>query len=661
MLTGNRVGGWYDVVVGDDGETHGRVELYLQLTPALDNVEFGTYFPETAGNHVTLYQDADTPPLSVFQGVTSVQGGQYTPTRCWRDLYTALCSAQSLIYITGWSVYINTSLLRGQHHGDQVTVGALLKQKAAEGVTVLIMTWNERTNDGGLLDGLLGTHDEETEEYFRDTGVVCANVSRHKVSWMGLGGQFVSTIYTHHQKSIIVDTAPANANDGKRRLVAFLGGLDITDGRYDTPLYPLFSTLRTHHEGDFYQTCTLGATKTTGPRQPWHDIHAKLEGPAVKHVIQNFHERWTNQNPDRAHCLLSLDNFDPMTTAEGQPSSEEDWNVRILRSITADSAKFEVDREKYLHRKYGRLIDNSIERHYIKLIRSAEDFIYVENQYFLGSSYSWLKEKDTRSEHTIPMELTMKIVNKVKAGQSFKVYVCIPMFPEGDPTSDASQEILYWQYCTMEAMYQQIALAIHESGSNTHPQDYLNFYCLGKRETANDVPDYLDLPEASTPAARARLSLRHMIYVHSKLLIVDDKHVVLGSANINQRSLDGNRDSEICLAGHQPSRGSRGEVHVFRLALWSAHLGGYKHEILSPGTDQCLALVRDVANTNWSRYTADHSPDDIDTTVHLLPYPVHVSGDGHVSALPSPWHNFPDTDASVIGSKSTWLPAKLTT
>jgi phospholipase D1/2 len=39
-----------------------------------------------------------------------------------------------------------------------------------------------------------------------------------------------------------------------------------------------------------------------------------------------------------------------------------------------------------------------------------------------------------------------------------------------------------------------------------------------------------------------------IIYVHSKLMIVDDKYVIIGSANINDRSLNGDRDSEIaCL------------------------------------------------------------------------------------------------------------------
>lgn len=39
--------------------------------------------------------------------------------------------------------------------------------------------------------------------------------------------------------------------------------------------------------------------------------------------------------------------------------------------------------------------------------------------------------------------------------------------------------------------------------------------------------------------------VQEIIYVHSKLMIVDDKYVICGSANINDRSLLGKRDSEI--------------------------------------------------------------------------------------------------------------------
>lgn len=74
---------------------------------------------------------------------------------------------------------------------------------------------------------------------------------------------------------------------------------------------------------------------------------------------------------------------------------------------------------------------------------------------------------------------------------------------------------------------------------------------------------------------------RFMIYVHSKLMIVDDEYILVGSANINQRSLDGSRDSEIAigafqngytLAGHPRGPLPRGQVAGFRKALFKEHL-----------------------------------------------------------------------------------------
>ena len=59
----------------------------------------------------------------------------------------------------------------------------------------------------------------------------------------------MGTIYTHHQKTVLVDT---DAGDNKRKIIAFLGGLDLCDGRYDTPHHPIFSTLQTVHKDDYH-------------------------------------------------------------------------------------------------------------------------------------------------------------------------------------------------------------------------------------------------------------------------------------------------------------------------------------------------------------------------------------------------------------------------
>lgn len=62
-----------------------------------------------------------------------------------------------------------------------------------------------------------------------------------------------------------------------------------------------------------------------------------------------------------------------------------------------------------------------------------------------------------------------------------------------------------------------------------NPSDYITFYGLRNHSTLNSEP------------------ITELIYVHSKLMIIDDKIVICGSANINDRSLIGKRDSEIAV------------------------------------------------------------------------------------------------------------------
>jgi len=62
------------------------------------------------------------------------------------------------------------------------------------------------------------------------------------------------------------------------------------------------------------------------------------------------------------------------------------------------------------------------------------------------------------------------------------------------------------------------------------------------------------------------------------LYAVDDEYIIIGSANINQRSMDGARDSEIAMGAYQPfhlavNEPARGQIHGFRMSLWYEHTG----------------------------------------------------------------------------------------
>lgn len=289
-------------------------------------------------------------------------------------------------------------------------------------------------------------------------------------------------------------------------------------------------------------------------------------------------------------------------------------------------------------------------------------FIYIENQYFLGSAYAWFNNNKPEAHNVIPFEITNKIIEKIAAGERFTVYIVIPMFPEGCPSSKAVQEILFWQKSTIEMMYKRIKAAIDASGRITTPTDYLNVYCLGKRES--QIPEDLADPNPENDAeVKLRQTRRFMVYVHSKMMIVDDDFIVIGSANINDRSMDGTRDSEIAVGCSQPSHINngqsppRGQVHGFRMSLWAEHTGVVDECFIDPASQECVEKMNDITNRNWEIYSGH---DLLDTQGHIMTYPYDIGEDGDLSTRSGVEH-FPDFDSSakVLGS-NTILPNTIT-
>ena len=108
-----------------------------------------------------------------------------------------------------------------------------------------------------------------------------------------------------------------------------------------------------------------------------------------------------------------------------------------------------------LTNKKSRTVEDSILKAYVKLIRTAERFLYIENQYFLGSAHIWTSDQDICCHHTVPAEIAEKIKEKIRDNEPFMAHVVIPLHPEGEPGAAATQEIISWQCRTMEMMYQR--------------------------------------------------------------------------------------------------------------------------------------------------------------------------------------------------------------
>ncbi|KAG8080868.1 hypothetical protein GUJ93_ZPchr0007g3550 [Zizania palustris] len=682
ITEGDMVSGWFPISGQYSNPMKPSPELHLsiQYKPIEQNPLYkdgvgvegsqsggvpNAYFPLRKGGMVTLYQDAHVP--DDFCPRIEIDGGRvYEQNRCWEDICHAVLEAHHLIYIIGWSLYHPVKLVRESTKpvpsGSPLTIGDILKSKVQEGVRVIVLLWDDKTSHDKFLlktDGLMHTHDEEARKYFRHSG--CRN------------------LFTHHQKCVIVDT---QATGNNRKISAFIGGLDLCDGRYDTPEHRLFKDLDTIFKDDFHNP-TFQVNKA-GPRQPWHDLHCKIEGPAAYDILTNFEQRWrksvkwkvsvrravswhhdTLVKIDRMSWIVSP-SADELNAHVCDQNDPENWHVQIFRSIDSGSVKGfpklvqEAESQNLVCAK-NLQIDKSIHNAYVKAIRSAQHFIYIENQYFIGSSYYWASNRSAGAENLIPIELAIKIARKIKARERFAAYIVIPMWPEGNPTTAAMQEILFWQGQTMSMMYKIVAEALQKEGlQDTHPQDYLNFYCLGKREATSDVSTTSHSNENSSLRLAQKFK-RFMIYVHSKGMVVDDEYVLIGSANINQRSMDGSRDTEIAMGAYQPhyswagsSRAPRGQVYGYRMSLWAEHLGTVEECFRSPESVECIQLVNQMAGENWECYV---SPEMVKMRGHLMRYPITVDRDGRVGPLLG-YECFPDVGGKLCSTKEENTNAK---
>ncbi|KAJ6774712.1 PHOSPHOLIPASE D DELTA [Salix purpurea] len=577
VLSGEFIQGWFPIIAASGKPPKPDTALYLELkfTPFEKNPLYrngfggetevngvkGTYFPVRKGGHVTLYHDAHV--KDHYLPDIEIDGGKvYKQEKCWEDICYAISEAHHMIYIVG-----------------------------------LLMI-----NLGIKTPGVMGTHDEETRRFFKHSSVTCVLAPRFASSKLSfLKQQIVGNMFTHHQKCVLVDT---QANGNNRKITAFIGGIDLCDGRYDTPEHRLFHDLDTVFKDDFHNPTFSAGTRA--PRQPWHDLHCKIDGPAAYDALINFEQRWRKATKwtelglrfkQKSHwsddSLIKIERISwilsphlsetkdgttivPSDDPTVYVSSEEDpdhWHVQIFRSIDSGSLKGFPKTNNECHDKNlvvtkNLVVDKSIQTAYIQAIRSAQHFIYIENQYFLGSSYAWPSYKDAGADNLIPMELALKIASKIRAKERFAVYIVIPMWPEGDPKTNTVQEILFWQSQTMQAMYEKIALELKSMDLK--------------------LPQELSSADCGTVSESFK-SQRFMIYVHAKGMIVDDEYVILGSANINQRSMAGSKDTEIAMGSYQPrhtwatrKKHPRGQIYGYRMSLWAEHLGGIDELFMDP-------------------------------------------------------------------------------
>ncbi|KAF8377767.1 hypothetical protein HHK36_031152 [Tetracentron sinense] len=280
---------WYPVI-GPNGKPpkpDSAIRLEMKFTPfernplyrhgiAGDPEHLGvrnTYFPVRRGGLVTLYQDAHVPD-GLLPHIELDDGKVFRQEKCWEDICHAISEAHHMIYIVGWSIYHKVKLVREPSRplprGGDLTLGEMLKYKSEEGVRVLLLVWDDKTSHDKFYmntAGVMQTHDEETRKFFKHSSVICVLSPRYGSSklsifkqqagfipWSNFGEEnqyasVVGTLFTHHQKCVLVDT---QASGNNRKITAFIGGLDLCDGRYDTPEHRLYRDLDTVFQDDYH-------------------------------------------------------------------------------------------------------------------------------------------------------------------------------------------------------------------------------------------------------------------------------------------------------------------------------------------------------------------------------------------------------------------------
>ena len=344
-------------------------------------------------------------------------------------------------------------------------------------------------------------------------------------------------------------------------------------------------------------------------------------------------------------------------------------SVQILRSASSKmrgkekSNVFASDRKK-LQKNIKENLEtvsepqSDIYRVMLKLIKKAKRYIYLENQFFIsdyGSPFAGLgrlsKVAKTESgiipnitrilsfngkelpKNKIVKELSDKVAHAIFALQPepFHIYITLPVHPEG----------LLKEGSIMATIHQTMQTI--SFGSNSLLNQIRKHLWVYQQLVKDEVPrkewgkmrsvyydkignDYQTIPLEECGKYVTLLNLRswaqlgdrtvtEQIYVHSKLTIVDDLYVLVGSANINDRSLLGGRDSELAalIVDNDtkivtcPERGINIPVRTFayqlRKQIWQGLYGeGLEQAIEVPELASSVKAIQSRAKTNADIY-----------------------------------------------------------
>ncbi|KAI9749674.1 MAG: hypothetical protein M1835_001510, partial [Candelina submexicana] len=617
----------------------------------------------------------------------------------------ALERARETIYIEDWwlSPELVGFLRRPPYFNQEWRLDQVLKRRAEAGVQIYIIVYKE-------VAAALTCNSLHTKQALRDLcppgtpghgNIHCIRHPDHNV-FENAGD--MTFYWAHHEKFIVIDYN-----------LAFIGGLDLCFGRWDSRQHPLADV---HPDGiqnevfpgqdfnnnrimDFQNVSDWKSnqlSKADYGRMPWHDVAMGVIGECVYDIAQHFVLRWNFVKRDK----YKRDDRCPWLTMEGTEGPDEDLVAvqrpkhpvggythhpisplstkagRIQGTVHAQVVRSSADWSS------GILTEQSIQNAYCEIICRAQHFVYIENQFFITAT----GEEQSPIHNLVGRAIVDACVRAGKEGRKFRVIIIIPAIPgfAGDLRENAAmgtRAIMDYQYKSICRGKNSIMGQITEQGVD--PKNHIFCFNLRSYDRLNRTPGmkkqedesgikYQDIqrdeaeeimgggmiaPQSDSSdeeslrrkktntkerekavdrkrrfeAARGKVGLQDSatsvdsiakdamlnggkvseepwegdpegekenfvqeeLYVHGKLLIVDDRIAICGSSNINDRSQLGIHDSELSIVMEdtnllpstmdgQPYEAGH-HAATLRRMLWREHLGLLPAQSLDASSD----------------------------------------------------------------------------
>src|SRR6478609_229492 len=288
---------------------------------------------------------------------------------------------------------------------------------------------------------------------------------------------------SHHQKFVVID--------GR---LAFVGGLDLCDHRWDDRRHRLPNPLRVSR-GE--------------PHQPFHDVQSYVVGPLVTRLKDLFCARWLAAGGDP----LDL----PVV-----PAAFSDFSPRGAVPIATDRAA--MSRVDPYGSPGGPEGCREVFQLTVDAIAAAERLIYVETQYFSSEQISAaLAARLRRAGATLEVVLVLN-----EHAETFKEEVAVGL---------AQAKVIRELRQAAEGTPHQLGI----------------YYTVPETQPGTE-------PERAT-------------YIHSKLLIVDDTFLTVGSANWTNRSTHLDTELNLSFSADSTAAPLCESISLTRRSLLAEHLG----------------------------------------------------------------------------------------